>query len=157
MHKRLLFFLAVLVLPLTLLVACSSMESGWVVPAQHPPEAELGHNRPMCTDCHDARGEHLVFADFNHTPFFTQSHRNLAARSAQVCAMCHQQSFCNTCHATAVELKPSLRDQADTYRNMPHRGDYLSRHKIDGRLDPASCYRCHGNPKAARTCAPCHG
>jgi hypothetical protein len=26
---------------------------------------------------------------------------------------------------------------------MPHTGDYLSRHRIDGRLDPVSCRRCH--------------
>jgi len=30
-------------------------------------------------------------------------------------------------------------------RVMPHRGDYTVTHRIDGRLDPGSCYRCHGN------------
>jgi hypothetical protein len=28
---------------------------------------------------------------------------------------------------------------------MPHRGDYLGQHPIDGRVDPGSCVRCHGN------------
>jgi len=157
MPKRLFFVLAVLILPLSLLYACAGLESGYVFPTQHPPEAELGSNRPMCTDCHDQRDDHLAYVDFNHTAFFTESHRTVAGRSAQVCAMCHQQSFCNSCHATGIELKPSIKDQSDTYRRMPHRGDYLTRHKMDGRLDPTSCYRCHGNPKAARTCAPCHG
>ena len=156
MQKRSLPILVLLALPLTLLVACAALDGGYVLPAQHPPEAELGRNRPMCTECHDARDEHLVYADFNHTAYFTESHRAVASSSAQVCAMCHQQSFCNTCHATGIELKPSDKNESDTYQRTPHRGDYLSRHKIDGRIDPASCYRCHGNPKAARACAPCH-
>jgi hypothetical protein len=70
--------------------------------------------------------------------------------------MCHQTSFCNDCHATRVELKPSERHKTETYRRMPHRGNYLARHRIDGRVDPTSCFRCHGNPKTARTCSPCH-
>jgi hypothetical protein len=71
--------------------------------------------------------------------------------------MCHQQSFCNDCHATYVELKPSIKNQDATYRRSPHRGDWLSRHRIEGSLDPTSCIRCHRNPKTATTCAPCHG
>jgi hypothetical protein len=71
--------------------------------------------------------------------------------------MCHKQSACDECHGVWVELKPSLKDQTSNYRRMPHRGDYLSRHAIDGRINPASCYRCHGNPETARTCRPCHG
>jgi len=149
--------LAILASSLLVLAACTVQTNGWLVPSQHPPEADLGRNRPMCTDCHEARGDHLVFSELNHTPYFSESHRGVAARDARVCAMCHQASFCNTCHATGVELKPSLKNQSDTFSRMPHRGDYLSRHRIDGRADPGSCYRCHGNPKAARTCAPCHG
>ena len=92
-----------------------------------------------------------------HTADFGKSHRPEATQGEAVCAMCHQTSFCNDCHATRVELKPSLKNQTETYRSMPHRGDYLSRHRIDGRVDPTSCFRCHGNPKSARTCANCHG
>lgn len=138
---------------LSILYACSSSN---YLPAQHPSEAELGRNRPICVDCHEARSDKLAFADFNHTPLFATNHKLVASRSVQVCTMCHQQSFCNDCHATGIELKPSLKNQSDTYRGMQHRGDYQSRHSIDGRLDPTPCYRCHGNPKAAQTCIPCH-
>ena len=55
------------------------------------------------------------------------------------------------------ELKPSLRNQSDTFRRMPHRGDFLTRHRIEGKIDPTSCFRCHGNPRASQVCAPCHG
>jgi hypothetical protein len=39
---------------------------------------------------------------------------------------------------------------------MPHRGDYVTRHRIDGRIDPTACFRCHGSPKRAKLCASCH-
>lgn len=149
------FFIALVttVALLSILYACSSST---YLPARHPSDAELGRTRPNCVDCHEARTDKLAFADFNHTPLFATTHGPLASRKAQVCALCHQQSFCSDCHASRVELKPSEKDQSDTYKGMPHRGDYQSRHRIDGRIDPTSCYRCHGNPKTARTCAPCH-
>ena len=150
------FFIALVttIATLSVLYACSATT---YLPAQHPSEAEIGLYKPNCVDCHDARNKQLAFADFNHTPTFATTHRSVASRNAQVCSMCHQQSFCNDCHVTRVELKPSLKNQSDTYRGLPHRGDFQSRHIIDGRIDPTSCYRCHGNPQSARTCAPCHG
>ena len=33
-----------------------------------------------------------------------------------------------------------------------HRGDYLTRHAVEARSDPASCRKCHGQ----RTCRSCH-
>lgn len=150
------FFIALLSTAAMLgcLYACAASTA---LPAHHPAEAELGRTRPICVDCHEARSAKLAFADFNHTPLFASTHRAVASHNARICAMCHEQSFCNNCHATGVELKPSLKDQSDTFVGMPHRGDFQSRHRIDGKVDPTSCYRCHGNPKSARTCLPCHG
>ena len=56
---------------------------------------------------------------------------------------------------TRVELKPSILRQTDTYRTLPHRGDYLTRHKIDGKINPALCYKCHGR-RNDRRCQQCH-
>lgn len=148
--------LLILSLLALVVVACATSERGFLVPAQHPPEAELDlARRPVCTDCHDRRGK-IAYEDFNHTPFFSTGHRSVAGRQGAVCSMCHQPSFCNDCHATSVELKPADRRPTETFRGAPHRGDYLTRHKIEGRIDPTSCFRCHGNPKTTRTCAPCH-
>ncbi len=140
-----------------LLCACAALKGGYVFPPQHPPEAELGDRRPLCTDCHEPRGENVAYERFNHTLYFAENHRQEAYQAEDLCSMCHARGFCNDCHATRVELKPSLKNQTDTFRRYPHRGDYLTRHRIDGRIDPTSCFRCHGNPKAAATCAPCHG
>ena len=149
-------YLLYLLLPVLILVACAVPKGGFLVPTQHPPEAELGDRRPVCTDCHERRGK-LAFEEFDHTPFFAGGHRGVAIRQATVCGMCHQASFCSDCHATSVELKPAERRPGETFRGAPHRGDFLTRHKIEGRIDPTSCFRCHGNPKTARTCAACHG
>ena len=153
-HKATLSAL-LLVFTLGFLAACASLKSGFVPPAQHP--MEVGPGSPTCTECHDASSEDVNFQRYNHTPYFVDNHRPEAYQNAQLCSMCHQTSFCNDCHATRIELKPSIKDQTGTYRRMPHRGDYLSRHRMDGRTDPTSCFRCHGNPKTARTCASCHG
>jgi len=139
------------------LVACAALDSGRDLPSQHGSVADMGQSIKNCLDCHEARDEKLAFGDFVHTSNWLHSHRQRAYQNEAVCAMCHQQSFCNDCHATRSELKPSLKNQSDTTRQMQHRGDYLSRHRIDGKVDPTSCFRCHGNPKSAQTCVTCHG
>ena len=123
----------------------------------HPEEAEVGDRPPRCSECHEEDDSGVVYRRFNHNLYFLESHRTLARQRPEICSMCHQQSFCNDCHAVSTELKPSLRRQNDTFRRTQHRGDYLSRHRIDGRIDPTSCFRCHGNPKSSRSCVRCHG
>ena len=140
-----------------LVAACATLDSGRSLLFTHPSAADLGAPPKTCSSCHEGKTEPIPFARFDHTPFFADNHRHEAAQYEQTCRGCHQVSFCNDCHATRVELKPSDKNPTDTDRRMPHRGDYLSRHRIDGRLDPMSCFRCHGNPKTARTCASCHG
>jgi hypothetical protein len=154
-NKRLLTTLILLAV-LLLVAACAGLQSRYTLPARHPSAEELTVSPKVCTDCHE-RGQELAYERYVHTADFGKNHRPEATQGEAVCAMCHQTSFCNDCHATRVELKPSLKNQSETYRSSPHRGDYLSRHRIDGRVDPTSCFRCHGNPKSALTCARCHG
>jgi hypothetical protein len=148
---------SILFLLLLGLGACAALDNGLELPLQHYSVEELEQSTENCLDCHESRGEKLAYGNFVHTQNWTQSHTQQARQNEQVCAMCHQTSFCNDCHIVGAELKPSIKNQSETYRQMPHRGDYLSRHRIDGRIDPTSCFRCHGNPKSAQTCAPCHG
>jgi hypothetical protein len=148
--------LLILLAILLLVAACAGLQSSYTLPVQHPGAAELGAAPKLCMDCHKAGGA-VPYQRYVHTADFGQNHRAEAYQGEAICAMCHQTSFCNDCHATRIELKPSLKNQSETYRSSPHRGDYLSRHRIDGRIDPTSCFRCHGNPKAAQTCVRCHG
>ena len=136
-------------------MACAGVGDRWVAPALHPEEE--GENLRYCLDCHDAADENMPYRRYVHTPMFMENHRSVAAQRVEVCFMCHASAYCNDCHGVWVELKPSLKNQTDPQRRMPHRGDYITRHRIDGRTNPTACRRCHGNPKTAQTCRPCHG
>jgi len=156
MLKKITWFSLLMLLALVL-AACVAHRADWMPPLQHPADAGLGKRPPICTDCHEASNENFNWKRFNHDTYFGENHRQQAYQNSRVCGMCHQQSFCNDCHATSVELKPSIKNQTATYRRSPHRGDWLARHRIEGALDPTSCIRCHRNPKTAATCVPCHG
>ncbi len=150
-------FFCFVVVGVLFLSACAMENTGYTPPEKHPIDAELPPKPPICIDCHEARDENFNWGLYDHTIEFGQNHRQQAYRQNQVCSMCHTRSFCTDCHATRVELKPSDKNPTETFRRAPHRGDYLSRHRIDGRVDPSSCFRCHGNPKTASNCARCHG
>jgi hypothetical protein len=155
-NKRPLSFL-ILLATVLLVAACAGLQSSYAPLARHPSSDDLGESPKVCTDCHDARDENVAYEIYVHTADYGMNHRFQAYQGEAICAMCHQTSFCNDCHATGIELKPSLKNQEEPYRPMQHRGDYLTRHRIDGRVDPTSCFRCHGNPKSAKTCVRCHG
>jgi hypothetical protein len=137
------------------ILACAASHQRWSPPLVHPDEES--ENLKYCLDCHDNSDENIAYRRYVHTPLFMENHRPVAIQNVDVCNMCHQSRFCNDCHGTWNELKPSIKNQTETDRRMPHRGDYLSRHRIDGRIDPISCRKCHGNPKTASKCRRCHG
>lgn len=136
---------------LTLLLAASAAIHGCAenrsIALVHPVEVE---RMPVCSDCHTDS-----YAAFNHTPDFSASHRFYAEQQKMVCNTCHQESFCADCHAHKEQLKPSDKFKDSPERYVPHRGDYLSQHMIDGRINPAACFRCHGRNNNER-CRTCH-
>ncbi len=113
--------------------------------------------KPRCTECHSADTEVGLkpIEVYNHQTDWIARHRFFASKTIQLCNACHKVSFCTDCHAYKEELKPSdkLSDSPDRW--LPHRGDYLFQHRIDGRLDPTSCFRCHGRQNNA-ICRRCH-
>ena len=142
-------------LPICLILACATLQTELVAPRIHPDQE--GEDVRMCTDCHETSSETIIYERFNHTIKFAEDHGPVARQQVAFCNMCHKQSFCDDCHGVRVELKPSIKNQTENYRRMPHRGDYISRHVIDARINPAPCYRCHANFETTRTCRPCHG
>lgn len=130
---------------MSVLYACANTGSV----ARVHPEAVTGI--PNCTECHtDSWGL------LNHQAVdFNKKHGLFASNTRQACAACHQESFCSDCHAHRDEIKPADKFADSPERMFPHRGDYLSQHKIDGRINPASCVKCHGRQNNER-CATCH-
>jgi hypothetical protein len=124
------------------------------IPESHPIQLA---DMPVCTECHsDDTGVALKpVATFNHSSDFISGHRFYASQSSRLCNACHKASFCADCHASREELKPSEKYSGSPERWLPHRGDYLFQHRIDGRIDPSSCYRCHGTQNN-RVCRRCH-
>jgi len=137
------------------LSACAQLKALPSLPASHPEELAAG---PVsCAECHEdqQKGTMKAFASFNHSRTFVQNHRFYAGSDEQLCVTCHKVSFCTECHTNKADMKPALKNGNRPDRMMPHRGDYLTLHKIEGKLDPASCYRCHGRANNER-CVACH-
>jgi len=151
-----LFSCIALVTGLLLTAACSHLISQEAsLPASHPEALKEG--RVDCSECHkdQIRGILKPYDSFTHSTLFVREHRFYAGRDNRLCASCHAQSFCNDCHANESEIKPSVKYGDRPDREFMHRGDYMTRHKIDGKVDPASCYRCHGRTNNEQ-CIVCH-
>lgn len=127
-----------------LLVSCAVTKV--VVPTH--PGGTVGVSR--CPNCHTGR-----LAAYEHGPGFAQGHGISASGQATVCDSCHRPSFCADCHGRREEVRPSDLYPDQPSRDLPHRGNYLARHRIDGRIDPASCRPCHGRRDDTR-CRACH-
>ncbi len=126
------------------LVSCAVHQS---MAPKHPMEVAA---MPICSECHtDWRSA------FDHRQDFLRTHKFNAGRQKQTCGVCHADSFCSDCHANKEEIKPSDKYKDAPGRSMPHRGDYLNQHKIDGKINPASCFPCHGRQNNER-CRVCH-
>jgi hypothetical protein len=131
-------------LAVAVLAACATTAS---LAPKHPVKVA---GLPLCSHCHtDWR------ANLDHTQDYIHRHGLYASQQARTCEVCHVSSFCVDCHPIKEELKPSEKYQDSPQRSLPHRGDYINQHKIDGRLDPASCFPCHGRQNNER-CKECH-
>jgi len=155
MIKAKVFGIFVIMALLGLILACASNDEFIPLTSSHI-QAE-GEDLRFCLDCHDGDEDEFNFRQFIHILSFAEDHRLIANHSSRICYKCHKSSYCSECHGIGIELKPSIKYQTDVQRRLPHRGDYLSRHRIDGRMDPVSCYRCHGNQKTSKVCKSCHG
>jgi hypothetical protein len=120
----------------------------------HPTD-ELSPN-PQCSGCHD--GDTVMrrsIKSFDHTSGWYRLHQYSGAQANQLCQSCHTVSFCTDCHGHREELKPSTKHAHRPDRQFPHRGNYLLRHKIEGKINPVPCYRCHGR-RNNKKCGGCH-
>jgi len=141
---KLILLLLLLVLVLTVNVSGSIAETAM----KHPMEVEVP---VICSECHqDSR------SSMDHTAEFGKfRHRFVAQQNNQACGVCHLESFCSDCHANKEYLKPSDKFKDSPERSLPHRGDYINQHKIDGKINPAPCMKCHGRQNNQR-CTTCH-
>ncbi len=153
--RRKAFVLAAAAVVLATFMGCSAISQTESVPPKHPEDLPAG--RPNCLECHEdvSTGALKPYASFRHSRVFLDQHMMYATQGQHLCQACHTASFCQGCHVRNEELKPNTKMGDRPDRMLPHRGDYIVLHQIDGRLDPGSCFRCHGNKNDAR-CRACH-
>ncbi len=147
MRTQTIRFAALLLIPV---LAAAFLLSSVAAAAEmkHPVEVEAP---AICSQCHEDWR-----ASLDHTPEFGKlRHKFQAYQNKQACGICHVESFCSDCHAHKEFLKPSDKFKDEPQRDLPHRGDYINQHKIDGKINPASCMRCHGRQNNER-CQACH-
>jgi cytochrome c7-like protein len=135
-------------------------------PRQPVPITE-GHN--TCMKCHNHAQQyddaqcvtcHVNLASYplrpvtqvSHEGDFLRRHPSVARSAVNSCGTCHDQNFCLDCHAKTamVPIETKLIDRPD--RRFIHRQDFLGRHSVEARSDPAQCQRCH----STSFCETCH-
>lgn len=106
----------------------------------------------ICSNCHD---DDRVSLD--HKANFINKHKFFANYRYETCFVCHSEANCFDCHAKKEQLKPSEknRNNPDSIFSYPHSGDFINQHKIDGKINPAQCFKCHGRKNNER-CKLCH-
>jgi hypothetical protein len=107
-----------------------------------------------CDRCHvDLAAEarppesHLV-----HDGDFLREHAVRAASAGDLCATCHSERFCSSCHGVEVPALPSRLAFDDPGRASVHRAGFAARHSIEAAAQPGACSSCH-QPEA---CIGCH-
>ena len=108
----------------------------------------------QCSTCHIDLASYpsAPVATLTHQGDFLRRHAAIARSAQQTCTSCHDQNFCLDCHAKTamVPVEVKLVDRPD--RRFIHREDFLGRHSVEERADPASCQRCH----STTFCETCH-
>ena len=122
------------------------------------PECNACHQGDMdsgrCQLCHDRLDLYRRKPEtlYSHEPGFFDRHGLKAAGGQDVCATCHDPSFCADCHAKTMTVVPSFRWPDRPDRSFMHEGEWISRHVIEARSGDTSCMKCHGTS----FCAACH-
>jgi hypothetical protein len=107
-----------------------------------------------CRRCHDDLVENpsRPASLFDHDAAFRKRHGSLAKGDEKVCAHCHRPSECAECHSRLRPIGPEKLHSERVDRDLVHRGDYLTRHPIEARLEPDRCLKCHSMSQ----CQACH-
>ncbi len=114
--------------------------------------------RPTCSECHGKdlhKGGAKTYASYDHTVNFVKEHKVPAVQDSATCAACHAPSFCSDCHAGKSVVSPAVKLGNRPDRMSPHKAGYLTLHKLDGKMDPTGCFKCHGRANNG-SCRACH-
>jgi hypothetical protein len=106
-----------------------------------------------CDGCHvdlpaelTRPSDHLV-----HDGDWLRDH-GVRSASTDLCATCHSQRFCASCHGVTVPALGSALSFDDVARADVHRAGFRARHSSEARAQPGLCSTCHKQD----SCQRCH-
>lgn len=107
-----------------------------------------------CDTCHINLRDEGVKPDDHliHSGNFLHEHGLRAAADRSMCASCHAERFCTSCHGATVPALPEKLNFEDPMRAGVHRAGFLARHPLEARNDPGMCTTCH----SPTSCNNCH-
>ncbi|NJK88343.1 MAG: hypothetical protein HC923_02405 [Myxococcales bacterium] len=107
-----------------------------------------------CDSCHvniqaemPKPASHIV-----HEEDYAQNHSTDAAANRAVCATCHSESQCASCHGVNVPVLPYRLNFDRPELGGLHRAGFRSRHGREALVDGALCVTCH----TESSCVTCH-
>jgi Cytochrome c7 and related cytochrome c len=117
-------------------------------------EHEQQWQRAECTPCHAQKdlAKTLPQTFLRHDQAFARHHGAAVALQQNLCQSCHTQSQCQSCHDASQDLSVEQRRPERIESNQVHRGDFLTRHAIEAKSEPARCASCH----TPQSCDSCH-
>jgi hypothetical protein len=144
----------VLLIIISFIFGCAALKEMKSIPGRHE---KIETKNPICSDCHEegTSAGKKSFSAYNHTGSFYDRHGNAASGFSSLCESCHKQKFCSDCHGNVEEIVPSKKLGNRPDLSSPHRGDYFSKHKIEGRIKSTQCFKCHGR-RNNTSCKACH-
>jgi len=116
------------------------------------------YDQLYCSKCHTDLSDPRYrpqLARFAHKGDWLRNHQlHSEQQDPTACAQCHMESFCADCHSGVDnKVKASTKWPRRQDRQFIHRGDYVTRHRIDAERDAQQCFGCH----RLNTCTDCHG
>lgn len=108
-----------------------------------------------CDGCHvDLPAEHVTpSSHVVHEGDFVREHGVRAAAAKDLCATCHQEKFCLSCHGVSTPALPWRFEAERPKLTGLHRAGFRMRHADEARADNGLCATCH---EPASFCGGCH-
>jgi hypothetical protein len=108
-----------------------------------------------CDGCHvDLAAEQtLPESHLVHDGDWLREHGTRAASARDLCASCHTERQCASCHGVGtVPTLPAKLAFDDARLDSLHRAGFMSRHAQESRANPGLCSTCHSDT----SCLSCH-
>ena len=116
---------------------------------------ENDFGRENCSQCHrpGSLGGKTSNDIFDHGGDWLRRHGSAARGSDTVCAHCHKVDTCAECHSRSnAPIRPAQLSLDRPGAAQHHRGDWLTRHPMEAKLDGNACLACHQQS----SCTQCH-